>query len=457
MSTRHTILISGMSCARCAAKIEDALNALDGVQSAAVNFAIEKAVVTYNPSHQTPSTFVEKIEALGYRAQISDPADTDAEKEQRQQEIHRLRRLLVFSAALSLPMVFGMTLMMLPVSGRWQQLVHLLHTPWLQLMLATPVQFIVGFRFYRNAYLGLKARSVGMDLLVALGTSAAYFFSVYTGFIQPTNPSETPHLYFEASAVVITLILLGKYLEAIAKGKTSEAIKKLIGLQAKTARVIRDGEEKEVPLEEVTTGDRVVIYPGERIPVDGTINEGFSAVDESMLTGESMPREKTVSDPVIGGTINTYGTFTFTAEAVGSNTVLSHIIQIVEQAQGSKAPIQHIADRVAGVFVPAVLAVAAVTFCTWYFVFDDGPMGLISAVSVLVIACPCALGLATPTAIMVGTGKGALHGILIKRADALERAGGVDTIVLDKTGTITRISIPVLYLIFPKSIDWSGL
>lgn len=303
---------------------------------------------------------------------------------------------------------------------------------------ATPVQFVIGFRFYRNAFHALKAKSANMDVLISLGTSAAYFFSIYNAFFVPHGEGMMKELYFEAAAVIITLILLGKYLEAVAKGKTSEAIKKLMGLQAKTARVIRNGVEEDVSIEDVVVGDIVVVRPGEKVPCDGKVLEGNSSVDESMLTGESLPVEKKVGDIVIGATINKFGTFKFEASKVGKDTALSQIIKMVEDAQGSKAPIQKIADRVSGIFVPAVVGIAVLTFLIWYLVVDDFTSAMISAVSVLVIACPCALGLATPTAIMVGTGKGAENGILIKGGEHLETAYKLNSIVLDKTGTITK-------------------
>ncbi|WP_278244300.1 copper-translocating P-type ATPase [Caldisalinibacter kiritimatiensis] len=301
-----------------------------------------------------------------------------------------------------------------------------------QLILATPVQFIIGYRFYKGAYHSLKGGGANMDVLVAIGTSAAYFYSLYNVLVG------IPHYYFESSAVIITLILLGKMLEAIAKGKTSEAIKKLIGLQAKTARVIRNGEEQDIPVEEVVEGDVVIVRPGEKIPVDGKIIEGNSSVDESMLTGESIPVDKRKGDEVVGSTINKHGTFKFTATKVGKDTVLAQIIKLVEEAQGSKAPVQRLADKISGVFVPTVVSISIITFIAWYLVTGNFTNALISSVAVLVIACPCALGLATPTAIMVGTGKGAENGILIKGGEYLEKAHSIDTIVFDKTGTITK-------------------
>ena len=433
------LYLTGMSCANCALKIEKTLNEMDGVAGAAVNFATEKAVVNFDPVRVETPEIMQAIEDLGYGAGVLDGANLDTEKEKRAKEVKKLKRLFILSALLSAPLVIGMFLSVIPIAAPlFQEIVHFLHNPTFQLLVATPVQFFVGFRFYKNAYHGLRVRSAGMDLLVAIGTTSAYFFSIYSGFIKTTDLGGIPHLYFEASAVVITLVLLGKYLEAVAKGKTSDAIKKLMGLQAKTARVIRNSKEVDIPIEKVVPGDIVVVRPGEKIPVDGAIVQGYSSVDESMITGESIPVEKIASDKVVGGTINAYGTFSFSAEAVGKDMVLSQIIKIVEDAQGSKAPIQKMADKVAGIFVPAVLIAAIATFLVWYIGFDNPAMGLISAVSVLVIACPCALGLATPTAIMVGTGKGALSGVLIKDSESLEQACRIDTVVLDKTGTITR-------------------
>ncbi|MCX7669733.1 MAG: copper-translocating P-type ATPase, partial [Anaerolineae bacterium] len=313
---------------------------------------------------------------------------------------------------------------------------------WLLLALATPVQFYVGWQYYIGAFKALRNRSANMDVLIALGTSAAYFYSLPITFGWLDG-----HVYFETAAVIITLIKLGKFLEARAKGRTSEAIKKLMGLRAKTARVIREGQELEVPADDVRVGDLVIVRPGEKIPVDGVVVEGRSTVDESMLTGESLPVEKGPGDPVIGATLNKLGLLKFEATKVGKETALSQIIRLVEEAQGSKAPIQRLADRVSAVFVPAVIGIAVLTFLGWYFFGPPLPVNadisaftraLVNAVAVLVIACPCAMGLATPTAVMVGTGKGAELGILFRSAEALERAGKVNVVVLDKTGTITK-------------------
>nr|WP_278287330.1 copper-translocating P-type ATPase [Caloranaerobacter ferrireducens] len=308
----------------------------------------------------------------------------------------------------------------------------ILDNGYVQLALATPVQFIIGYRFYKGAYHSLKGGGANMDVLVALGTSSAYFYSLYNLI------AGVREYYFEASAVIITLILLGKMLESIAKGRTSEAIKKLMNLQAKTAKVIRDGKELDIPIEEVVVGDTVIVRPGEKIPVDGIVIEGSSSVDESMLTGESIPVDKKEGDEVIGATINKHGTFKFKATKVGKDTVLSQIIKLVEEAQGSKAPVQRLADKVAGIFVPTVVGIAILTFIAWYFADGDFANALINAVAVLVIACPCALGLATPTAIMVGTGKGAENGILIKGGEYLEKTHQINTLIFDKTGTITK-------------------
>ncbi len=430
MERKASIRISGMSCASCAARVEKRLSSLEGVKTAAVNLASEKALVEFNPDVVNIPEILESVQSLGYEA-VEDDGGDKGEEEKRDIEFKNLRMLVLASAVLSAPLILGMVLHLAGVE-LWP-----LHNGYFQLAVATPVQFIVGYRFYRNAYLALKAGAPNMDVLVAMGTSAAYFFSTYNVFFQNTAPGEMKDLYFEAAAVIITLILLGKYLEAAAKGKTSQAIKKLMDLQARTAKVVRDGKEEDIPVEDVKAGDIIVVRPGEKIPVDGRIIEGYSTVDESMLTGESIPVEKKVGDSVIGASINRTGTFKFEAVKVGEETVLSQIVKMVEDAQGTKAPIQKIADRVSGIFVPAVIVIAAATFLIWYFGFGDFGKGLISAVSVLVIACPCALGLATPTAIMVGTGKGAENGILIKGGENLERAYRIDTIVLDKTGTIT--------------------
>jgi Cu+-exporting ATPase len=429
---RVDLNLGGMSCAACAARIEKKLNSLEGVEKAAVNFATAKATVKYDRALIKVADLVKTVENLGFRATPVEQVPRDQEKEVREKEIKRLRKEVWLAALLSSPLLLAMLLSLVGID------LPLLHNAYFQLVLTTPIQFGIGFRFYKNAYYALRAKSPNMDVLIAMGTSAAYFFSIYNGFFVPAAPGKMQALYFEASAVIITLILLGKYLEAVAKGKTSEAIKKLMGLQAKTARVIRDGQEVDLPIEEVEVGDVISVRPGEKIPVDGKIIEGNSAIDESMLTGESIPVEKKVGDLVVGATINRYGVFKFEATKVGRDTVLAQIIKMVEEAQGSKAPIQKLADEVSGIFVPVVIGVAVVTFLVWTLLVGDLSAAIISAVSVLVIACPCSLGLATPTAIMVGTGKGAENGILIKGGEYLEMAYKLDTVVLDKTGTITK-------------------
>ena len=326
-----------------------------------------------------------------------------------------------------------------------------LNNGWFQFLLATPVQFIIGYRFYKGAYNSLRGGGANMDVLIAMGTSAAYFYSIYNLLIG------VHEFYFESAAVIITLILLGKLFEAIAKGKTSEAIKTLMGLQPKTAKVIRDGEEIDLPLEKLQIGDIIVVRPGERVPVDGTIVEGNSALDESMITGESIPVDKTIGDPVIGATINKFGAFKFEATKIGKDTVLSQIIKLVEDAQGSKAPVQRLADKISGIFVPVVVLIAFLAFLGFTFIGNNFNAGLINAVAVLVIACPCALGLATPTAIMVGTGKAAENGILIKSGEHLERTHKMDTIIFDKTGTITKGEPEVTDILNLNDIDKNEL
>lgn len=424
--------ITGMTCAACSGRVERVLNKLPGITTAVVNLALEKATVEYYPGVITITDIKNRVEKLGFGAHdASNATEIDKEKLARESEVKRQRFRLIIAAVFSLPLLLAMALHMLGVMGKTTEL---LMNPYLQLVLATPVQFIAGWQFYRGAYMVLRNGSANMDVLVALGTSAAYFYSI-------ANILRHSHdLYFETSAILITLIILGKLLEATAKGRTSEAIKALMGLQAKTARVIRDNQEIDIPVELVLAGDIVVVRPGEKIPVDGVIVEGTSTVDESMLTGESLPVDKKTGDPVVGATINKLGTFKFQATKVGKDTALAQIVRIVEEAQGSKAPIQRFADVVSGYFVPTVVGLALLTFAAWFFLFDPGNFSraLVNFTAVLVIACPCALGLATPTSIMVGTGKGAENGILIKGAEHLENAHRLTTIVLDKTGTITK-------------------
>ncbi|MFS8665998.1 MAG: cadmium-translocating P-type ATPase [Limnochordales bacterium] len=429
---RLQLSLVGMTCAACAARIEKGLNQLPGVE-ATVNFGAEAAHVTYVPGLVSPEDLVRRVKELGYEAFLPTEGGQDAEKAAREAEIRRQRYLFGLSAVLSFPLLLSMIGHVFPSAGHG--LLRALGNGWVQLALATPVQFYAGWQFYVDSYYNLKNRTANMSVLVALGTSAAYFYSLAAVLF--------PHLgidglYFETSAILITLILLGKLLEASAKGRTSEAIKKLMGLAPKTARVLRDGVEVDVPIAQVQVGDRIVVRPGERIPVDGIVLEGRSTVDESMITGESMPVEKGPGDQVVGATINRHGTFTFEATRVGKDTALAQIIRVVEEAQGSKAPIQRMADVVSSYFVPAVVAVALLTFAAWYAATGDLTRALLNMTAVLVIACPCALGLATPTAIMVGTGRGAENGILFRGGEHLERTHQLDAVVLDKTGTITR-------------------
>jgi Cu+-exporting ATPase len=435
-SSKVELILHGMTCAACATRIERRLAKMEGVTSAMVNLATERAVVEYRAGVKV-SDMIKAVKDLGYSAERAEEVTRDEAAEQREKELHNMRVTLIASAVLASPLLLAMLLNVLPLPTLRNALAFL-HNDYFQLIIATPIQFIIGFRFYKHAYYALRSKGANMDVLIAMGTSAAYFYSLYNVFFETVKMGMMKDLYFESSAIIITLILLGKYLEAVAKGKTSEAIKKMMGLKAKTARVIRDGVEEDIPIEEVEVGDVILVRPGEKIPVDGQIVEGSSAIDESMLTGESLPVEKKDGDLVIGATINKYGTFKFEATKVGKDTVLAQIVNMVEAAQGSKAPIQKIADQVAGVFVPVVIGIALLTFLAWYFVAGNLTKAIVSAVAVLVIACPCALGLATPTAIMVGTGKGAENGILIKGGEYLEMAYKLNAVVLDKTGTITK-------------------
>lgn len=439
-------VVEGMSCVSCASKIENSLNKSNGVFEAKVNFASKKAYVSFDLKKTSEEQIVNVVNGLGYKV------SSHTSKKEKDEE-YELRNSVVISSVLTIPLVLAMVFNIFNVQG---SLVDFLHNPLVQLVFASPIQFIIGARFYRNSYKALKNKTANMDVLIALGTTAAFFFSVYNGFISKDHEINM-QLYFEASAVIITLILLGKYLEAIAKGKTSEAIKKLIGLQPKTANVIRDGDLVSVSIEEVIVGDIVVVKPGEKIPVDGEVVSGNSSVDESMITGESIPVEKNVGDNVIGATINKFKLFKFKATKIGEDTMLSQIIELVEHASGSKAPIQKLADKISSIFVPIVLVIAFLTFVVWYFIFGNLTYAIISTVSVLVIACPCALGLATPTAIMVGTGKGAEAGILIKSGEHLQTACKINSIVFDKTGTITVGSPTVTDVITLGKYDYETI
>lgn len=499
----RSFTVDGMTCAACATRIEKGLNRLEGVSEANVNLASEQAKVVYDPEQTNMETIVTKIEQLGYKAEqkkieldiggmtcaacatriekglnkvpgvtratvnlatetamvegygvdegaviarvqkLGYQAAPRAEQEQNDESpvkraAHQLKWTFIISAILSAPLLWSMVSHFSWTS--WIYLPDFLMNPWVQMAIATPVQFIIGWRFYRGAYKALRNGSANMDVLVALGTTAAYAYSVYLAWQWHTGVIHHPEMYFETSAILITLILLGKWFEASAKGKTSQAIKALMGLRAKQATVVRDGVEVEVPVEHVVVGDLIRVRPGEKIPVDGIVESGLSTVDESMLTGESIPVDKTEGDTVYGATINTHGSFLMRATKVGSETALAQIIRVVEESQGSKAPIQRVADKISGIFVPIVVGIAVLTFIiTYFFVHPyDFATALERMIAVLVIACPCALGLATPTSIMAGTGRAAEYGILFRGGEQLETAYRVQTIVLDKTGTITE-------------------
>ncbi|MEZ2301732.1 MAG: heavy metal translocating P-type ATPase [Microcoleus sp.] len=436
-----TVKLQGMSCASCASSIEQAIKSVPGVMECNVNFGMEQASIQYDSQKTSLAKIKEAVDAAGYKAfplpEISQGED-DTEQATRQAESQVLQRKLWTAGMISLLLFTGsipaMTGWHLPFIPGW------LHNFWLQLVLTAPVQFWCGNSFYIGAWKSLKRRLATMDTLIALGTSSAYFYSVsvtlFPGFFlaQGLRPS----VYYEVAASVIALILLGKTLENRAKGETSEAIRKLMGLQAKTARIVRNGQELEVPLAQVEIGDIVQVRPGEQIPVDGEVIEGYSTIDEAMVTGESLPVKKQVGDEVIGSTINKTGSFKFRTTRIGQDTFLAQIVKMVQDAQGSKAPIQKLADEVTGWFVPAVIAIALATFIIWFNATGNLTLATVTMVEVLIIACPCALGLATPTAVMVGTGKGAENGVLIKGAESLELAHKIQVIVLDKTGTLTE-------------------
>jgi Cu+-exporting ATPase len=433
---RVTIPIGGIACASCIQKIEGALQALPGVLAASVNLATGKAAVEYLPLRVTPADLRRAIRDVGYEPLEVAEGAVDGERAAREREERTLRRKFWVGLALAVPIFLGS----FPEWFPWVP--GVLQSHWVLLLLATPVQFWAGWQFYRGTWATARHGSADMNTLIAVGTSAAYLYSLAVTAAPDFFAAHgiRPMVYFDTAAVIIVLILLGRLLEARAKGRTSEAIRRLIGLAPRTARVVRDGQERDIPVEEVQVGDLVVVRPGEKIPVDGVVREGSSAVDESMITGESLPAEKRPGDTVIGATLNKMGTLRFEATKVGQDTVLAQIIRLVEEAQGSKAPIQRLADRVAGVFVPIVIGIAVATFFVWWWL---GPapsalFGLLSFVAVLIIACPCALGLATPTAIMVGTGKGAELGILIRGGEVLERVHRITAVVFDKTGTLTQ-------------------
>ena len=454
---RTVLDLEGMTCASCAMRIEKGLKKVPGVIDANVNLATEKASVIYDPTQTNLEQMVQKVEAVGYKAtpevtylqQTAQETTTAAHTEtsgisivsipqedelirRRQAEIIRKRNLLILGIVLTVPIVIFSVFFMNCFPGE----------NYLLLVLTTPVWAVVGWEFHRGAINSLRHGSANMDTLVSLGSTAAYILSVVATFFPQVFG---PITFYDTTALIVTLIFLGKYLEARATGQTNEAIRKLIGLQARTAHVVHDGQEVEIPIEQVKVGDELLVRPGEKIPVDGTVLSGISSVDESMITGESIPVEKVEREPLIGATVNQRGLLHMRATKVGADTVLAHIIRMVEQAQGSKAPIQRLADTISGIFVPVVLMIAGLTFISWAIIGHVNSatstpwiVAIIAAVTVLVVACPCALGLATPTAIMVGTGKGAEHGILIKGGESLERIQAVRAVLLDKTGTITR-------------------
>ncbi|WP_404785382.1 heavy metal translocating P-type ATPase [Altericista sp. CCNU0014] len=437
-----TLKLRGMSCASCANNIERAIRSVPGVEACSVNFGVERATVTYDPDQTDVAAIQNAVDGAGYSALLQQedglaPED-DAERRERQAENRTLTRRAWVSGAIgavlvvgSLPAMAGLTISWIPM---W------LHDPWFQLVLTAPVLVWAGSGFFINAWKAVKRHTATMDTLVAIGTGTAYVYSLFPTLFPQWFIARglRPDVYFEAAAVIIALLLLGRLLENRAKGQTSEAIRKLMGLQARSARVVRAGRAVDIPIAEVVVGDIVLVRPGEKIPVDGEIVEGFSTIDEAVVTGESMPVKKQPGDEVVGATLNKTGSFQFRATRVGKDTFLAQIVKLVQQAQGSKAPIQRLADRVTGWFVPAVIAIAILTFVLWFNAMGNVTMALVNTVGVLIIACPCALGLATPTSIMVGTGKGAENGILIKGADSLELAHNLQTIVLDKTGTITQ-------------------
>jgi Cu+-exporting ATPase len=426
-----------MHCASCVLRVENALKKVSGVESAAVNLATEQATVAFDPQACTLDSLYQAVEEAGYHARPEALAAPDELQQEREREERTLWHKFVFAGVIAAFLIAAMQYQHVPfLSGLPMAAVTVT-----SFVLATPVQIWAGAQFYAGAWNRLRHLDADMNTLVAVGTSAAYFYSVFAtfapGLFRATDVE--PSVYFDSAAAIIALILLGRYLEAKAKGRTSAAIKRLIGLQAKTARVVRDGEETDIPVENVVSGDVVIVRPGEKIPVDGTVLEGRSAVDESMITGESIPVEKGPGDEVIGATINRTGSFRFRATRVGQDSVLAQIVRLVQEAQLSKAPIQRLADVVASYFVPAVIGIATLTFAVW-LVFGPTPaftFALLNAVAVLIIACPCALGLATPTAIMVGTGKGAENGVLIRGGESLETAHRINVIVFDKTGTLT--------------------
>jgi len=439
------LILSGMHCASCAKIIENSLRKTPGVKEANVNFAAEKARVIFDSSKVNVDNLIAAVKSAGYGALLSDNSNPEEERKRKEEEIANYRKKFLFSFILSAPMLYFMLFDFFRVLPGQETLMPYIGI--ISLVLTIPVQFIIGAGFYKGMWSSLRMKTFNMDSLIAIGTSTAFFYSLWQ-FLDYAVKNQSliglggekiPELYFETAAFLITFVTLGKWLEAKAKGRTSEAIKKLMGLAPKTARVSRNGQAIDVPIEKVAKGDIVIVRPGEKIPVDGILTKGNSAVDESMITGESIPVEKNIGDKIIGATINKHGSFEFKATKVGNETALAQIIRLIEDAQGSKAPIQDMADRISAWFVPTVLVLAGLTFVGWFFFMNAGlTFSLMAFTSVIVIACPCALGLATPTAIMVGVGKGAEYGVLIKGGEPLEAANKIQAIVFDKTGTLTN-------------------
>ncbi|MFP4042741.1 MAG: heavy metal translocating P-type ATPase [Bacteroidales bacterium] len=438
---KRTFKVKGMHCASCSASVESMLGAMEGVTKASVNFADESVRVEFNESEVKPEDMKEAVRKIGYDLNLSEKTDLQEEQKKEEKKLKTARNNAFLSIAFTLPVfIISMFIPELPFRN------------WILLGFTLPVILWFGREFFKIAWKQAKNFSANMDTLVALGTGAAFIFSVFNTLFPEYLLSRgiTPHVYYEATAVIISLILLGRYFETKAKSRTSDSIRKLMGMQVKTAKVIRNNKEVEIPVEEVEAGDVIQIRPGEKIPVDGEIISGYSSVDESMITGESIPAEKMKGDKVIGATLNKSGSFRAKAEKVGSETMLSQIIELVRQAQGSKAPVQKLADQIAAIFVPVVIIIALVSAAIWYFVGPSPQLtyAFVTLITVLIVACPCALGLATPTALMVGIGKGAENGILIKDASILEKVNKIDAIVVDKTGTITT-GKPVV-----KSTKW---
>ncbi len=435
---RLDLKVAGMSCASCANSIEKTVASVTGVSSCIVNFATEQAMVNYDPRETNSQAIIKTIDNIGYSAyplpQVEDEKERERTKQKREER--KLLNKVIIGSVFSILLIIGT---LEHVGLELSPPFSFLADPWVQLLLATPVQFWVGLNFHRVAWSAFRRRAADMNTLISLGTNVAYFFSIWATFNPQFFLAQglRADVYYEASTVIITLTLLGRYLENRAKGQTSEAIHKLMGLAPKTAKVIRNGQEIDIPIDAVIAGDTIIVRPGEKIPVDGEIITGSSTIDESMITGESIPVEKKPGDEVIGATINRSGSFQFKATRVGKDTALAQIIRLVQQAQGSKAPIQKLADRVTGWFVPTVIALAIATFVVWFNIMGNPTLAMLTLVGVLIIACPCALGLATPTSVTVGIGKGAENGVLIKDAGSLELTGRLKTIVLDKTGTIT--------------------